>query len=113
LIVRQTAAILRVDGDTGAIVGGYQDGKFVPNQFDGARAYVLEIVPQPGGALALTLKGAHSPLKTYAAVRQVEARAKGLPEPTDPEQHTRVKDPTQPLSFSFPDVARVYQKVWH
>jgi thiol-disulfide isomerase/thioredoxin len=109
LIVRQTgpevsAAILRVDGDTGAIVGRYQDGKFVLNHFDGARAYVLEIVPQTDGGLTLSLKGAHSPLKTYAAVRQTEARAKGLPEPTDPEKHTRVKDPTQPLSFSFPDV---------
>jgi thiol-disulfide isomerase/thioredoxin len=109
LIVRQTgpevsAAILRVDGDTGAIVGRYQDGKFVLNHFDGARAYVLEIIPQTDGALALTLKGAHTPLKSFAAVRQTEARAKGLPEPTDPEQHTRVKDPTQPLAFSFPDV---------
>jgi thiol-disulfide isomerase/thioredoxin len=109
LIVRQTgpeasAAILRVDGDTGAIVGGYSDGKFVLNHFDGARAYVLEIAPQPDGTLALSLRGGHTAAKNYIAVRAVEARAKGVPEPTDPETHTRVKDQNQPFQFSFPDI---------
>jgi thiol-disulfide isomerase/thioredoxin len=37
-------------------------------------------------------------------VRSAEARAKGLPEPTDPSRHTSVKDPTQPFPFSFPDL---------
>ena len=109
LILRQTgpdmsAAILRVDGDTGAIAGQYQDGKFVLNRFDGARAFVLEIAPQADGTLALTLNGAHSPLKSFAAIRQVQARAKGLPEPTDPDNHTHVKDPNESFAFSFPDV---------
>jgi thiol-disulfide isomerase/thioredoxin len=109
LIIRQTgadvsAAILRVDGDTGAIVGKYQDGRFVLNHFDGARAYVLDITPRENGTLTLTLKGAHSPLKSFTAVRQLEARAKGLPEPTDPDKHTHLKNPAEPLAFSFPDV---------
>ena len=109
LIVRQTgpetsAAILRVDGDTGAIVGSYNDGKFVLNHFDGARAYILEITPRQDGTLALSLRGGHSPAKDYIAVRAVEARSKGIPEPTDPEKHTRVKDENQAFQFSFPDV---------
>jgi len=109
LIVRQTgpetsAAILRVDGDTGAIVGGYSDGKFVLNHFDGARAYILEITPRQDGTLALSLRGGHSPAKDYIALRAVEARAQGIPEPTDPEKHTRVKNESQPFQFSFPDV---------
>ena len=42
LIVKQkgveaSAAILRVDGDTGALTGTYQDGKFVLSHFDGSR----------------------------------------------------------------------------
>jgi hypothetical protein len=31
-----TAAILRIDGDTGALTGSYKDGKFVLSHFDGA-----------------------------------------------------------------------------
>jgi peroxiredoxin len=38
------------------------------------------------------------------AVRSAEARAQGLPEPTDPSRHTSVKDPTEPFHFSFPDL---------
>jgi thiol-disulfide isomerase/thioredoxin len=38
------------------------------------------------------------------AYRPEEARAKGLPEPTDADQHTGVKDPSQPFVFSFPDL---------
>jgi len=109
LIVRQSgpevsAAILRVDGDTGAIVGNYNDGKFVLNHFDGARAFLLNITPQADGTLALSLQGGHQPAKSYVAVRAEEARAKGIPEPTDPEKHTRVKDPNEPFQFSFPDI---------
>ena len=36
--------------------------------------------------------------------RPEEARAKGLPEPTDANHHTGVKDPSKPFSFSFPDL---------
>ena len=109
LIVRQTgnevsAAILRVDGDTGALTGRFQDGKFVLNHFDGARAAILEIAPQDDGTLALTLKGPHNGVKNLVAVRAEQARAKGIPEPTDPANHTRVKDPNEPFQFSFSDL---------
>ena len=109
LIVRQkgadvSAAILRVDGDTGAIVGRYRDGKFVLNHFDGARPSRLEIMPQQDGSLALALSSGKTPAKNYIAYRQTEARARHLPEPTNPEQHTRVKNPNEPFQFSFPDL---------
>jgi thiol-disulfide isomerase/thioredoxin len=109
LIVRQSgadaaAAILRIDGDTGALTGRYQDGKFVLNHFDGSRANILEIAPQADGSLSLALRGARGPAKSLVALRPREARAKGIPEPTDPAEHTRVKDPSQSFRFSFPDV---------
>jgi len=85
-------------------VGNYNDGKFVLNHFDGARAFLLNITPQADGTLALSLQGGHQPAKSYVAVRAEEARAKGIPEPTDPEKHTRVKDPNEPFQFSFPDI---------
>jgi thiol-disulfide isomerase/thioredoxin len=110
LIIKQhgtkvSAAILRVDGDTGALIGTIHQGKFILNHFDGARASVLEIVPNADGSLAVSLRGFHSPAKNFTAVRLEEAKAKGLPEPTDPDEHTRVKDPNEPFHFSFPDLS--------
>jgi peroxiredoxin len=108
LIVHQTGgdvsgAILRVDGDTGTLTGGYKDGKFVLSHFSGARPALLTITPQRDGTLAIELAGLHHEGQIYA-IRPAEARAKGLPEPTNADQHTGVKDPTRPFTFSFPDL---------
>ncbi|MGA1996113.1 MAG: TlpA disulfide reductase family protein [Bryobacteraceae bacterium] len=102
-IVRQSgaevsAAILRVDGDTGAIEGRYKDGKFVLSHFDGARPLLLEVTPQADGTLALVENGRNG----LTAVRSDNARAQGLPEPADPSRHTSVKDPSEPFHFSAP-----------
>jgi len=109
LIVRQTggdvsAAILRVDGDTGALTGRYRDGKFVLSHFSGERPYLVEATPQPDGSLAITLRD-YSGTRELPAYRLADARARGLPEPTDPSLHTRVADPSMPFTFSFPDLA--------
>ena len=37
-------------------------------------------------------------------MRADQARAKGLPQPSDPSRFTSVKDPTEPFRFSFPDL---------
>ena len=95
-----SATILRVDGDTGTISGTFQDGKFVLNHFDGARAHLLEITPAGDGTLDI-LQDANIKLTAY---RSAAARAKGLPEPTDPDLHTTMKDPSEPFRFSFPDL---------
>lgn len=107
LIVRQngndvSAAILRVDGDTGTLTGSYRDGKFVLSHFSGARPALLFITPRPDGTLAAELAGTNKGIMT--ALRPTESRVKGLPEPTDADKHTGVKDPSQPLAFSFPDL---------
>jgi len=103
-IVRQSGAevstaILRVDGDTGTLSGSYKDGKFVLSHFSGARPALLEVTPASDGTLKLVLNG-----KGLTATRQAEARAKGLPEPTDPSRHTSVKAPQEPFRFRFPDL---------
>ncbi len=104
-VVRQsgaevTAAILRVDGDTGALQGTYRDGKFVLSHFSGARPMLLEVTPAKDGTLEL-LENRRTKM---TAIRSSEARIKGLPEPTDPSRHTSVQDPTVPLHFSAPDL---------
>jgi peroxiredoxin len=104
-IVRQkgaevSAAILRVDGDTGALTGEWRDGKFVLSHFSGARPNLLEITPAAGGSLEIVQNG-----KTkLTALRPASARAQGLGEPTDPFHHTGVKDPSAPLAIAFPDL---------
>jgi peroxiredoxin len=94
------ATILRVDGDTGTISGGWRNGKFVLSHFDGARAHLLQITPQSDGTLDI-MQDANT---KYTAYRPEAARAKGLPEPTDPNQHTTIKDPSEPFHFNFPDL---------
>jgi peroxiredoxin len=102
LIVHQngsevSAAILRVDGDTGLLTGGYRDGQFTLSHFSGARPSLVILTLEPDGSIELVQNG-----KKLTAVRSTEARAKGLPAPDDPMQHTTVKNPGEPLRFAFP-----------
>ncbi len=104
-IVRQagaevTAAILRVDGDTGALAGTYRNGKFIVSHFSGARPLVLELTPTKDGNLEIV----RNREEKMIAVRATEAKLKDVPEPTDPSRHSSVKDPTEPFKFAFPDV---------
>ena len=104
-IVRQsgaevTAAILRVDGDTGALSGTYRNGKFIVSHFSGARPLVLELTPQKDGSLEIL----RNRTEKMVAIRDTEAKLKGVAEPTDPSRHSNVKDPTEPFKFAFPDI---------
>ncbi len=104
-IVRQsgaevTAAILRVDGDTGALSGTFRNGKFIVSHFSGARPLVLELTPLKDGSLEIL----RNRTEKMVAVRDTDAKLKGVPEPTDPSRHSSVKDPTEPFKFSFPDI---------
>jgi peroxiredoxin len=109
LIVKQSgpevsAAILRVDGDTGALNGAWQNGKFVLSHFDGARAMLLEITPTKDGTLELHESGPYIPKDQLIAYRPEQAKAKGLPEPADYTTHTTMKDSNEIFAYSFPDV---------
>jgi thiol-disulfide isomerase/thioredoxin len=97
------AAILRVDGDTGTLSGNFKDGKFALSHFTGERPFYVEVTPQSDGSLQLQIASFHD-TQTLIALRPAEARARNLAPPDDPTQHTKVKDPAQPLRFSFPDL---------
>ena len=97
-----SGSILRIDGDTGTLVGHWRDGKLVLSHFAGERPNLFEATLNADGTLAVTLNGnAH-----YLVARTGEARAKGIPEPPDPSRYTSVKDPTTPFHFAFPDLDR-------
>jgi peroxiredoxin len=95
-----SAAILRIDGDTGTLTGSYQDGKFVLSHFSGMRPALVEVTPAPGGTLKVVLNHRQE----LTALRPAEAQAKGLAQPDDPARHTGVKDASEPFRFSFPDL---------
>ena len=99
-----SAAILRIDGDTGALTGSYRDGKFVLSHFDGSRPLVLEVALNKEGTLKLTPSGAYTIKTELTAYRPADARAKGLSEPANFTTHTTVRDPNEIFSFNFPDV---------
>jgi thiol-disulfide isomerase/thioredoxin len=104
-IVRQsgaevTAAILRVDGDTGALAGTYRNGKFIVSHFSGARPLVLELTPQKDGSLEIL----RNRTEKMIAVKEKDAKLTGVSEPTDPSRHSSVKNPTEPFKFAFQDI---------
>jgi peroxiredoxin len=104
-IARQTgsrveATILRVDGDTGTLTGSFRDGRFVLSHFSGARPLLLEVEPKGDGTLELEMNRETE----LRAVRADAPAAASIGTPTDPSRHTRVKDPSEPLRFSFPDL---------
>lgn len=102
---RVSAAILRVDGDSGALTGNWHDGKLVLSHFDGARPALMDVTPSAGGTLQLVLHSRDGTNATLTAYRPADASAKGLPEAADPATHTGVKNPAEPLQFSFPDLS--------
>ena len=94
------ATILRVDGDTGTLSGVYREGRFVLSHFSGARPLLLEVTPKADGTLTLRQNGQTD----LVAARADAPAAAAIGAPTDPALHTRVKDPSEPFRFSFPDL---------
>ncbi len=94
-----SAAILRVDGDTGALTGRYRDGKFVLSHFSGQRPALMEVTLQPDGSLAL-LQNRRTKM---TAVREEEANERRVAAPTDPSRHSFARSRTERFAFSFPD----------
>src|SRR5260370_33430576 len=95
------AAILGVDGDTGALTGTYRDGKFILSHFSGVRPSLLEVALLKDGTLEMLQDGKNR----LTAVREDDPRAKALPEPTDPNRHTVGKDAGERFQSSYPDLS--------
>ena len=125
------ASILRVDGDTGAYSGRYQNGKWILSHFDGHRPGVIEVTATKDGTLEIVahneafkraLEGKDSEKKNagsadnayaeqryegtsrYLAYRSEAARARGFPEPDNYDTHTTIRDEREQFTFNFPDV---------
>jgi thiol-disulfide isomerase/thioredoxin len=99
-----SAAILRVDGDTGSLTGEWRGDRFVLSHFDGSRPLVAEVKPSGDGTLSVSLNGAYTATRQLTAFRPDQARAKGFGEPANFTAHSTVRDPNERFAFSFPDV---------
>lgn len=93
-----SGSILRVDGDTGTLTGGWKGDTLVLSHFAGERPVLVEAKLQPDGTLDIL----YNSQNRYLAARTAEARAKGIAAPVDPAQFTTVNDVTEPFHFSFP-----------
>lgn len=100
---KTSAAILRVDGDTGLLTGTFRDGKFSLSHFDGGRPELMQITPKDDGSLEVSVQGARGAPVVYTAVKPAVAKEKGIA-PSDFTTHTGVKDPNEVFAFSFPDL---------
>ncbi|HEX4024868.1 MAG TPA: TlpA disulfide reductase family protein [Steroidobacteraceae bacterium] len=109
LIVRQShsavsAAILRVDGDTGTLTGRWKSGQVLLSNFSGTRAELIELAPAAGGTLSLRVYDGRGNITEYTAYRPADAAAKGLPGAADAAHHTTVRDASEIFRFSATDL---------
>jgi len=109
LRVRQTGAsvvtvIERIDGDTGNLYGQWHEGKFVVSHFTAAGPSYAELLPQPDDTLQLVTFAHGGGLLTLPAHRTQTGVIGKQEAADDPLQHTLLKNPKEPLAFSFPDL---------
>jgi thiol-disulfide isomerase/thioredoxin len=95
-----SGAILKTSGDSGTLVGRWQDGRLTMSHFAGDRPLVFEAQLNPDGTLGITLDQKF----TYRAARDAELQAKGIPEPPDLSRFTGVRNPGEPFHFSGSDL---------
>lgn len=100
-----SGSILRVDGDTGILTGGWRGDTLVLSHFAGERPVLIEAKLEADGTLDIL----YNNLNRYLAARTSDARAKGIAAPPDPSQYTSVTNAREPFRFKFPDVnGKVY-----
>jgi thiol-disulfide isomerase/thioredoxin len=98
------AVIQRIDGDSGAMYGRYDEasGKYTISRFGdfGATAYTLE--PKADGTLLVT--NLRDPKESNIARRPNLARKENLAPPSVPTERTSLQNPKEPLRFSGPNL---------
>lgn len=99
------AVIQHVDGDSGALYGRFDKaaGEYRVSRFADSGATIYALKPQPDGSLLVT--NLRDTDESNVARRPEEARKAKLAPPTDSTEQTTVKDPTEPLRFSGPNLA--------
>jgi thiol-disulfide isomerase/thioredoxin len=95
-----SGSILRIDGDTGTLTGGWKGDQLILSHFAGERPVLFEAALQKDGTLEILYNNENR----YLAARKPDAKAKGIDAPADPSGFTSVKNAGEPFHFSFPDI---------
>lgn len=95
-----SGAILKTSGDSGTLVGRWQDGRLTMSHFAGDRPLVFEARLDPDGTLSITLDRKF----TYRAARNARLGVAGIPEPPDLSRFTGVRNQGEPFHFSGSDI---------
>ena len=95
-----SGAILKTSGDSGTLVGRWQDDRLTMSHFAGDRPLVFEAQLNPDGTLSITLDHKF----TYRAARTTQLGVTGIPEPPDLSRFTGVKHRDEPFHFSGADL---------
>ncbi len=99
------AVVLRIDGDTGGLYGGYdaaaQEYRFARFAASGPALYGIKLEENGTIKLANLLR----PDQQWTGRRPADARKENLAPPTKTEEQTSVVDPSKPLVFAAPDLA--------
>ncbi len=101
------AVIQRIDGDTGALYGGFDTakGEYRVSRFGAFGRDYYAFKPQPDGTLAFSNLLANN---DHSVARRTDAaRAQKLAPPTLPTEQTSVADPSLPFQFSASNLAGV------
>jgi peroxiredoxin len=102
------AVIQRIDGDTGSLYGSWDGNQYIVSHFTAAGPALYSIVPQENGTLFVSNLIAPEAQKAQAhnlvARRPADARKENLAAPTESTEQTKIKDPSAPFTFSFPDL---------
>jgi thiol-disulfide isomerase/thioredoxin len=97
--------IIPVSGDWGEIAGTFENNQLTLNRFDGINSRVLRARLTPQGKLEGYVDlGLFDPKRTVVAERLDEGNKELIASLPDPNKHTRMSNPAEPLRFSFPDL---------
>ncbi|MDX2029962.1 MAG: TlpA disulfide reductase family protein [Blastocatellia bacterium] len=97
--------IIPVSGDWGRLAGTFDNGRLALHRFDGINARNLLVQLTPQGTLEGTLDlGLYDPVRKVVAERLDANNKAAVASLPDPNNYTRMVDPTEPFRFSFPDL---------
>ncbi len=99
------AVIQRIDGDSGALYGRFdeQAGEYRVSRFADSGATVYALKPASDGTLLVT--NLRDPIESNMARRPEQARKAQLAPPTLSTEQTSVLNPAEPLRFAGPNLA--------
>ncbi len=98
--IEVSGTIIPLSGDWGTMTGTFENGELRLSRFDGNNAYLLRVKLTADGKL----EGLINSEREVVAERADKAQLASLPTLPDPNNHTKLKNPTEPFQFSFPDL---------